>query len=174
LANDEGAGERLKQLGMTFEQIATAVAKAQSEVTNFKSSYQQALDAQKTQLAATTAFSPNAKGDIAFQQELNQQLAQGVEYEKASALATGARTIALKLATVALSEQARAQILTATQSVASAQLDITLVGKSIEQQALLKANLASRQQLEQIASQNRTGFNQAEYDQLVKINAETA
>lgn len=174
LSNSEAAGETLKQLGITFEQIAAAIAKATSQVKNFKSSYEQALDSQKTQLQSITAFSPSAKGAVAYQQTINEQLAQGTEYTKAAALAEGARAIAIKQATVALSEQARAQVLSSKQSIDSAQLDITLVGKSVEQQALLRANLASRQQLEQTASQNRVAFNEAEYQQLVKNNAEAA
>lgn len=174
LGGDEAAGARLAALGVTMGQLVESFKKATSEVNNFKSSYQQALDSQKTQLQSITAFSPSAKGDVAFQQELNQQLAQGTEYTKAATLAEGARAIAIKEATTALSEQARAQILSSKQSVDSAQLDISLIGQSIGQQALLRANLASRQQLEQTASQNRTAFNDAEYAQLVKNNAEAA
>lgn len=141
LSNSEAAGETLKQLGLTFGQIADAIKKASSEVDNFKSSYQQALDSQKVQLQSITAFSPSSKGDVAFQQTLNEQLAQGTEYTKAATLAEGSRAIALKQVNTELSEQARSQLLSSNQSVASAQLESTLVGKSVGEQATLTARI---------------------------------
>ncbi|WP_407122747.1 phage tail length tape measure family protein [Bradyrhizobium sp. STM 3561] len=174
LSSSEGAGETLRQLGLTFEQISVAIKKAQTAVISFKTDYQQALDAQKIQLQSITAFSPSAKGDVAYQETYNASLRQYQDNTKAATLAEGARAIAIKQATTALSEQARAQILSSRQAIDTAQLDITLVGKSVEQQSLLRANLAARQQLEQTASQTRTAFNEAEYQQLVKNNAEAA
>lgn len=47
-----------------------------------------------------------------------------------------------------------------------------MLGKSIGQQAELRANLQARQQLEQEAAQNRTGFDNAQFERLKKINAE--
>lgn len=174
LANDEAAGAVLKQLGVSFEQLASAVAKAQSQLTNFKSDFDKAIEQQKLQSAAITAFSPSAKGQAAFNSEYAAQINAGVEASKAATLAEGARALAIKQVSVAMSEQARARALAANQSVASAQLDIDMVGKSIAQQAEMRANLQARQTLEQQASQNRTGFDNAEYERLQKINAEMA
>lgn len=92
--------------------------------------------------------------------------------DQRKALAEQAYGNALKEANTALAEQARARALTANQAVAGAQLEVDLLGKSIGQQAELRANLQSRQQLEQQASQYRTGFDEAEYAQLKQINAE--
>lgn len=174
LSNSESAGETLKQLGLTFEQIAAATAKASDKFRSFKTDFQQAVSASNTQLAAITAFSPSAKGAIAYQQSMESTQNSNYSTVERQALAQQAYAIAIKQATTALSEQARSQVLSSRQAIDSAQLEISLIGKSVGEQALLRANLAARQQLEQTASQNRTAFNQAEDDQLVKNNAEAA
>lgn len=126
-------------------------------------------------LKGLTAFSPAAKGEIAFletkmrlQDQVNRQEMTSAEQEEQSA---AARRYALASAAVAQSEAARARELSATQSVASAQLEIDMTGKSIGQQAEMRANLQVRQALEQQASQNRAAFDEGEYERLKKINA---
>lgn len=162
----------LQAMGRTYEELAQAVAKSSSGLQNFKTEFQQATEAQALQAKSLTAFSPSAKGDVAYQQRLNAELARGTELTKAQTLAAGDQAIAIKGVQVSLSEAARARDLASQQSVQSAQLEIDLLGKTIGQQAEMRANLQARQALEQQASQNRTGFDNAEYERLKKINAE--
>lgn len=162
----------LKAMGVTYEQLAQAVAKSTSGLQNFKTEFQQATDAQALQAKSLTAFSPSAKGDVAYQSRLNSELARGTEITKAQALAAGDQAIAIKGVQVSLSEAARARALYGQQTIQSAQLEIDLVGKTIGQQAEMRANLQARQALEQTASQNRTAFDEAEYERLKKLNAE--
>ncbi len=162
----------LKAMGVTYEQLAQAVQNSTSKVRNFKTEFEQATQAQQLQLQSLSAFSPSAKGDVAYQQRLNAERARETEETKAQALAEGDRAIAIKGVGVALSEAARGRELYARQSVAAMQLEIDMVGKTIGQQAEMRANLQARQALEQQASQNRTAFDEAEYARLKKINEE--
>ncbi|AUC97080.1 hypothetical protein CWS35_24665 [Bradyrhizobium sp. SK17] len=147
LANDEGAGERLKQLGLTMDQLRQAFALAAGKVSDFKTEFQQAISANSTALQALTAFSPTARGNVAFQQSMDATQNSNYSPVQRQTLAQQAYELAVKSATTAISEQNRAQILNAQQAVASAQNDILLVGKSIGQQAELRANMAPRQTL---------------------------
>lgn len=172
LGNDEAAGARLKQLGVSFEAITSAIRVASAQIHDFKSEFDRALQGGQIANAAITAFSPTAKADIARQQSLLSTANSNYTGDQRKVLSEQAYSNALKEANTALAEQARARALSANQALASAQLDIDLIGKSIGQQAELRANLQARQQLEQQASQYRTGFDDAEYERLKKINAE--
>lgn len=172
LVPDEATGSRLGILTKALELFQQALGKSQTAIKNFKTDYDIALEQQSFQSQAITAFSPAAKGQVAYNEAYANGLRQYNDATKAAAVAEGARAIAIKQSTVALSEQARAQELSARQAVASQQLEIDLIGKTIGQQAELRANLQARQQLEQQASQNRTAFDNAEYERLQKINAE--
>lgn len=164
--------EILVRLGITYEQLAAAVAKASSNVRNFKNEFEQAQQQQATQLKSLTAFSPGAKGDVAFEQRLNAELARGTEETKARALAEGDRLLAIRSVQVAMSEAARERALSSAQNVDATRLEIELIGKTIGEQTRLRADLQARQQLEQEAARNRTVFDQAQFDRLQKINAE--
>lgn len=166
------ASETLKRIGLSYEDLAKAVAVANGNLSTFKSEFQSQSEALKIANDALTAFSPSARGDIARRQSIEATRGARMDPAEKAALAQQAYDNAVKSATVSLSEQARAQELAANQAVASAQLEISLIGKTIGQQAELRANLQARQQLEQQASQNRTAFDEAQYERLKKINAE--
>jgi len=87
-------------------------------------------------------------------------------------LAEQAKANAIKQVTTALSEQARQRALTGNQAADSIMLEIDLIGKTIGQQAEMRANLQAQQQLEQEASQNRTRFDDDQFERLKKVNAE--
>jgi hypothetical protein len=148
--------------------------------------FEEDLRAQAVQFQAITAFSSQAKGDIAYQQKYNAEIQKyngaqltTVQLLHAVALAEGDRNRVIAEGAKALTEASREHILAATQGVTSAQLDIELVGKSIGQQTELRANLQARQQLEQVIALNRIQYGTAEYvglmneyEQIKKINAE--
>jgi len=172
IANDEAAGERLKAIGITFNQLAAAIDVVKGRLASLKPEFDTTLAQLQLSNRAITAFSPGAKADVARQESLQSTASSNFTPEQRKTLAEQAYQNALKQSSVALSEQARARELTANQAVASQQLEIDLVGKSIGQQTELRANLQARQQLEQQASQNRTAFDNAEFERLQKINAE--
>lgn len=172
LGNDEAAGERLKQLGLSFEQIANALKVMTAQIRDFKSEFDKATTSNKIAGDAITAFSPSARADIARRQSELSTSNSNYTDDQRKTLAAQAYSNALKEANTALSEQARSRKLAAEQSVQSAQLEIDLIGKSVGQQAELRANLQARQALEQQAAQTRTAFDDAEYARLQKINAE--
>lgn len=166
------ASEILKRMGMSYDELAKALSIANSNMTQFKSGFQSSLDQAKIAGDALTAFSPGARGDIARRQSMESTLGSKMTDGERQTLAQQAYSNAVKSVTVSLSEQARARELYANQSIQSAQLEIDMLGKTIGQQAEMRANLQARQALEQQASQNRTNFDEAEYQRLVKINAE--
>lgn len=170
LANDEGAGERLRQLGMTFEAVAKAIEKAKTELRDFKSDNEKAAINAQIALDSVTAFSPGARADIARRQALEQNRGN----PEAAARADEAYRLSLKQTTVALSEQRRERQLYSEQTLQSANLEVQLVGKSIAAQTEARMNLQARQTLEQEAARNRTAVDEAEYQRLIKINAEIA
>lgn len=168
LANDEGAGERLRALGVSFEIIAKAIDKAKTAVQDFKTESQRAAINERIALDAVTAYSPTARADIARRQTREQYSGS----PEAETRAQAAYTLALRQATEAIREQARERQLAAEQNKNFAQLEIDLVGKTIAEQTTARANLQTRQQMEQEAARNRTQVDEAEYARIVKINQE--
>ncbi len=166
------ASEVLKRMGMSYEELARSLSIANTNLGTFKNQFQASFDQAKIAGDALTAFSPSAKGDIARRQSLDSTLGAKMEPAEKKALAEQAYSNAVKGSTVALSEAARARALYGQQTIQSAQLEIDLLGKTVGQQAEMRANLQARQAIEQQASQNRTGFDNAEYERLKKINAE--
>lgn len=166
LGSDEGAGQRLKALGLTFEIIAQAIEKARTAVRDFKTESQRAAANERIALDAVTAYSPTARADIARRQTREQYSGS----PEAETRAQAAYTLALRQATEAIREQARERQLAAEQNKNFAQLEIDLVGKTIAEQTTARANLQTRQQMEQEAARNRTQIDEAEYARLVKIN----
>jgi hypothetical protein len=163
------ASDMLRRMGVSYDELATAVGNATSKVNNFKTDFQQSVAAQAIQLKSLTAFSPSAKGDVAYEGRLSAELARQTLLVQATVLAEGDRGLAIKGATIALSEQSRARELSANQAVASAQLDIDMVGKSVGQQALLRANLQARQGLEQQILQQHAKWGPAQDAELAKL-----
>ncbi|WP_404516154.1 hypothetical protein [Bradyrhizobium ottawaense] len=131
LGNDEAAGARLKQFGVSFEAITAAIRVASAQIHDFKSEFDRALQGGQIANAAITAFSPAAKADIARQQSLLSTANSNYTGDQRKVLGEQAYSNALKEANTALAEQARARALTASQGVQSAQLEIDLIGKSI-------------------------------------------
>lgn len=170
LANDEGAGERLRQLGMTFEAVAKAIEKAKTQLRDFKTDNEKAAINAQIALDSVTAFSPGARADIARRQALEQNRGN----PEAALRGDEAYRLSLKQTTVALSEQRRERQLYSEQSLQAANLEVQLVGKSIAAQTEARMNLQARQTLEQEAARNRTAVDEAEYQRLIKINAEIA
>lgn len=167
----------LKAMGVTYEHLAQAVENSTSKVRNFKTEFEQATQAQATQLRSLTAFTPGAKGDVAFEQRYNSELARGTAETKARALADGDRAIAIVGVAVATSEAARARELSSRQTIDNAQLEIDVIGKTIAQQVEMRANLQSRQALEQQLLQQHQQWGpaqDAEFERLRRNNAEAA
>lgn len=168
LGSDEGAGERLRALGVSFEIIAKAIDKAKAAVQDFKTESQRAAINERIALDAVTAYSPTARADIARRQTREQYSGS----PEAETRAQVAYTLALRQATESIREQARERALAAEQNKNFAQLEIDLVGKTIAEQTTARANLQTRQQMEMEAARQRTTVDEAEYARLVKINQE--
>lgn len=130
------------------------------------------------QLKALTAFSPSQKGEIAFletklrlQDQVNRkELTEAEQIEQANA----ARLLAQQGVLVSLQEARRERELSSRQSLEAAQLETQLVGKSIGEQERLRGEQQIRHQLEQEAARNRTAFNEKEFEELKRNNAERA
>jgi hypothetical protein len=165
----------LRSLGLTQEQVDRAKAILGQLVSDFKTAFQGIQISARIAFDAITAFSPAAKGAIAFRQEEERlRTATDLSPEQKKLAAEYAYVNAVKTATTALSEAARERKLAANQSVDSAKLEVDLIGKNVGEQARLRADLQAKQQLEQEASRNRTAFDQAQFESLKKINAEAA
>lgn len=163
----------MKALGLTQSQVDRAKTILNQLKSDFKTTFDEIQTNSKIAYDAVTAFSPSAKASIAQRQAQEQyRTAGGLDPSEKAKIGQDAYTLSIKQTTTALSEAARVRALTANQNVQTAQLEIDLLGKNIGQQAELRANLQARQQLEQEASQNRTAFDNAQYERLKKINAE--
>jgi phage-related minor tail protein len=164
-----------KSLGISQQQADRVRAILDQVKRDYKTTFEEIQANSKIAVDAVTAFSPAAKAMIAARQATEQyRAAGGIDPAEKARIAQDAYNLSLRQSGTALSEAARARELSATQSVASAQLEIYMIGKSIGQQVEMRANLQARQALEQQASQNRTAFDTAEYERLKLINAEYA
>jgi phage-related minor tail protein len=142
---------------------------------DYKTTFEEIQTQGKIALDAVTSFSPSAKAAIAQRQAEEQyRTAGGLDPSEKAKIGQDAYTLSIRQTTTALSEAARQRALGASQNVDSAKLEIDLVGKNIAQQNEMRANLQAQQQLEQEASQNRTKFDDAQYERLKKINVEMA
>lgn len=162
------ASEILKRLGLTYEQLAAALAKANAEIKDFATQNQRAAAQAKIAQDAVTAYSPGARADIARRFALEQNRGN----PESETRAQEAYTLALRQATEAIREQKRERKLAAEQNLAAANLELSLVGKGIAEQTRARLDLQAKHQLEQDAARNRIAFDQAEYERLKKINAE--
>jgi hypothetical protein len=119
---------------------------------------------------AVTAFSPSSKATIAQRQAVEQYRdTPGISPEEKAKIGQDAYNLSLKQSLTALSEAARARELSAKQSVASAQLEIDMVGKSVGQQAEMRATLQARQALEQQLLQQHEKWGPAQDEELSKL-----
>ncbi|WP_454629525.1 phage tail length tape measure family protein [Bradyrhizobium cenepequi] len=163
----------MRALGLTQQQADRARAILSQLKNDFKTTFEEIQTNSKIAYDAVTAFSPSARAQIAQRQAIEQyRNAPGISPEEKEKAAQDAYTLSLHQSITALNEAARVRALTGNQSVQSIQLEIDLLGKTIGQQAEIRANLQARQQLEQEASQNRTAFDNAQYERLKKINEE--
>lgn len=170
----------MKALGLTQPQVDRAKAILNQLRNDFKTTFEEIRTSSQISYDAVTAFSPGAKAAIAQRQAIEQyRAAGGLDPSEKARIGQDAYNLSIHQTVTALQEAGRARILSANQAVASAQLEIDLIGKTIGQQAEMRANLQARQQLEQQASQNRTLVNgklsasdEAELERLKKINAE--
>src|SRR5690606_33793033 len=64
------ASEILKRIGLTYEQLAAAIAKANAEIRDFATQNQRAVAQAKIAQDAVTAYSPGARADIARRQAI--------------------------------------------------------------------------------------------------------
>jgi phage-related minor tail protein len=165
ISNDEAGGARLKQLNLTFAELVKLVEKARGEVTGFRTDFQKMESANKIAMDATTAFSPKARADIAKREAMD-RYAQDPNVLK---IGQDAYNLSLKQSTVALSEMQRARELSANQAVESADLEIQLVGKSIGQQAEMRANLQAEQTIRQQLSQQHMEWGKAQDEELAML-----
>ncbi len=165
--------QRQAALGMTQAQADEQLKRAKGVEEGYRTSAQRIAESFELANKATTAFSPKQRAELA-QLETAARLRDdpSMSPEDKRAAAQQAYNTSLKQGNVALSKAARARALYAQQSVQSAQLEIDMIGKTIGQQAEMRANLQARQTLEQQASQSRTAFDEAEYKRLQLINAE--
>lgn len=163
----------MKALGLTQQQVDRARAILQQLKQDFKTSFEEIQTSAKIAYDAVTAFSPTAKASIAQRQATEQyRAAGGLDPSEKARIGQDAYNLSIKQTITSLSEAARVRALTANQSVASTSIEIQLLDKTVGQQAELRANLQARQQLEQESSQNRTAFDNAQFERLKKINAE--
>lgn len=163
----------MQKLGLTQAQVDRARLILQQLKSDFKTTFEDIQSTAKISFDAVTAFSPSARAAIAQRQAIEQyRAAGGLDPSEKAKIGQDAYTLSIHQTTTALSEAARVRVLNANQSVQSAALESQLLGRSIGQQAELRANLQARQQLEQEAAQSRTAFDDAQYERLKKINAE--
>lgn len=149
----------LTEWGVTYEQLTGAVNKTASAMKNFKTEFEQAIQAQNLSIRAVGAFSPTERAQIAYEQRLAAERAAKRPESEAQQLAEGERTRVLKEYRVQVAETARERELAGAQAVRAAAQEITLVGKSTFEQERLRAIQQTRFQLEQEAARTRTLVN---------------
>ncbi len=172
VAEDPGLQQSLGISQAQADRVRAILGQVKSD---FKTTFEEIQASSKIASDAVTAFSPAAKALIAARQAAEQYRgAGGLDPGEKAKIAQDAYNLSLQQSIVALSEQARARALSANQAVASAQLEIDMAGKSVGQQAEMRANLQARMALQQQASQQHREMNAAEEEELamlVKPNA---
>ncbi len=169
----------LKSLGVTYDQLAQSVTKANAELDGFKSAADKTTASLQLSIAAVSAKGPQARGDIAYQQFI---LSAGQQPGKTSpdveANAQLQRTLTIKQIQQQISDQEKAQLLSAQQRVQTAGLELGILGQSSVEQERQRALLQAKQQLEQEALRtygNRDAYDRSHLDALTQqINKESA
>lgn len=158
----------LDALSISYEKLKKIVDEARGKVEGFKEANARALENVQIQIDAVNAKSPTAKGDIAYRQSLSQS---GSTSESSVRLAEANRLLAIKQAVEQITQAQKSRLLSAQQSVETAQTELSVLGKSVEEQELIKGKLQARQQLEQDALQtygNRDSYDRAHLAALEK------
>jgi hypothetical protein len=152
--------EVLKRMGVTYQQLAEALAMVTGKVDAFKSANQQTIAGLQLSIQSVGARSPQALGNVAFQQSL---LNQRSTSPQATEIANLKKTLAIRQATQQIVDAQRERLLTAKQATEQASLELGLVGKSSVEQDRQRAILQAKNQLEQDAL--RTYGSRDAYDQ---------
>ncbi|MFG1349097.1 phage tail length tape measure family protein [Xanthobacter autotrophicus] len=126
------------------------------------------------ELAVTKASTPVAKAEAQAALDAYHAKERGASNAAAAAEAENGKIKALAEVYAGLSQAQRERALAAQQAQAQQQLEIDLIGKTAEQQSVLRANFQSYWELRNEAAQSGTAFNEAEYEALKKKNAELA
>ena len=169
-ANASG-GESAKifsDLPFSYSQLATAVERAKGAVEGFKTEYEKTVASLKLDISAVGAKGPGALGNIAYQRSL---LQSGSNSSEAVAKAELDRTLAIKQAQQQIHDTQNARLLSSRQATETAQMELSVLGKSVAEQEAMRGKLAARQQLEQEALQtygNRDAYDRAHLASLEK------
>ncbi len=132
-----------------------------------------------------SATTPGDKAAIAVERERLRMLEDQVHPIEAAARIEAARTIALAQATGEIekqtlqireqvAEQDKQRLRSANDNIASARLDLTMIGKTPAEQQEARANLQTFLDLQRQAEDNGLAFDTAQYGRLKAINAELA
>lgn len=122
------------------------------------------------ELAVTNARNATERANAQAALDAYRAKKQGSSDAAAAAEAENGKIKALAEVYASISQAQRERALAAQQAQAQQQLEIDLIGKSAEQQALLRANFQSYWELRKEELQNGTGFDQAQYEWLQKRN----
>lgn len=164
----------LAALGLTREQLDKARSIADFAFGTFKSQVDKTIAQTKISIDAITAFSPAAKGDIAYRQVTEQFAGTNTDPKKVQQQAELARVQALKQAYTQLAEAARERELAGEQGIQTAILEVALVGKTVAEQEHLRGALQARQQVEREAATNRIDADEDHIRRLQEQVKETA
>lgn len=158
----------LKKTGLSYEQYADAVRKADFALKTFLGDMDRTIKSTQTSIDAITAFSSAAKGEIAARRIREQYAGTNADPLKVDQLAELARVGTLKEFYTQLSEAQRERMLGAKQQTQLAQVEIDMIGKTVGEQYRLQAEVQARQILEQEAARNRENFNEKYFEALKK------
>lgn len=160
--------ELLKRLGMSYEEFATSMDRAKGAAKEFKGEYEKTIASLKLDISAVGAKGPAALGNIAYQRSL---LQSGSNSSEAVAKAELDRTLAIKQAQQQILDTQNARLLSSRQATEMAQMELSVLGKSVGEQEAMRGKLAARQQLEQEALQtygSRDAYDRAHLASLEK------
>jgi phage-related minor tail protein len=152
--------EVLKRMGVTYQQLAEALAMVTGKVDAFKTANQQTIAGLQLSIQSVGARSPQALGNVAYQQSL---LNQRSNSPQATEIANLERTLAIRQATQQIVDAQKERLLATKQITDQVTLELGLVGKSSVEQDRQRAILQAKQQLEQEAL--RTYGSRDAYDQ---------
>ncbi|MFG1371485.1 phage tail length tape measure family protein [Xanthobacter oligotrophicus] len=171
------AGDTAKQAssGITQQQATLAAQRANEAAKSYLTTQESATKQLELQNRAITARSPAERASIAAEQKRLELAGSNLSEQEKSAQVAQVKANALKEGAFALSEQERQRVLAAQESIAQQQLETQLIGKTAEEQALLRANFASYWDLKREAAQNGlSDIDRAQYERLKKLNEEMA
>jgi phage-related minor tail protein len=150
----------LKEMNLTYKQLTDGLASYTGRIEAFKSANQQTIAGLQLSIQSVGARSPQALGNVAFQQSL---LNQRSTSPQATEIANLEKTLTIRQATQQIVDAQRERLLTAKQATEQASLELGLVGKSSVEQDRQRAILQVKNQLEQDAL--RTYGSRDAYDQ---------